>query len=165
MDFLAWELRPAAPDMLGLDAAFQTFLHEWSRHFGVRADYKCFGLDGSRLPPEVETNLYRILQEALQNVHKHAGADRVSVLLERRGGLASLIVEDNGRGYDPQGEEAAGAGEGMGVTNMRERAALVGGGVEIESTRGAGTTIFVRVPLGAPPGRASRGEQDRLGAE
>ena len=154
VDFLAWELRPAALDMLGLDAACQTFLHEWGLHFGVEADYKCFGLDGSRLPPEVETNFYRILQEALQNVHKHAGADRVSVLLERRDGLASLIVKDNGKGYDPLKEEAAGTNKGMGVTNMRERAALVGGALEIESAPGAGTTIFVRVPLGGPAARA-----------
>jgi PAS domain S-box-containing protein len=152
VDFLAWELRPASLDMLGLDAALQTFVHEWSGHFGVESTYRCLGLDGSRLPAEVETNLYRILQEALQNVHKHADASRVSVLLERRDGHAVLIVEDNGRGYDPDGEVAAGSNKGMGVVNMRERTALVGGYVEIESTPGAGTTIFVRVPLGGPDG-------------
>ena len=96
---------------------------------------------------EVETNLYRILQEALQNVHKHAGADRVGVILERRGGQTQLLIEDNGRGYDPEAEVAAGSNKGMGVTNMRERAALVGGSLEIESAAGRGTTVFVRIPL------------------
>jgi PAS domain S-box-containing protein len=150
VDFLAWELRPAALDQLGLDAALQTFVTEWGEHFGVRADYRGFGSASARLPPEVETNLYRILQEALQNVSKHAGADHVSVLLERRDGQAVLIVEDNGRGYDPEHEVAAGSGKGMGTTNMRERAALVGGTLEIESSPGSGTTIFVRVPAGGP---------------
>ena len=113
----------------------------------MEADYRCLGLGGPRLPAEVETNLYRILQEALQNVHKHAGATQVSVLLERRDGQAVLIVEDDGRGYDPEEEVSAGSHKGMGVVNMRERAALSGGSLEMESSLGAGTTIFVRVPL------------------
>ena len=156
VDFLAWELRPAALDELGLDAALQTFVREWSHQFGVEAKYRGFGPDAPRLAPEVETNLYRILQEALQNVHKHAGADRVSVQLERRGGRVVLVVEDNGRGYDPGEEEAAGTNKGMGVTNMRERAALVGGELEIESSPGTGMTIYVRVPLGGPEDRGER---------
>ena len=147
VDFLAWDLRPAALDMLGLDAALKTYVREWSKHFGVEADYRCLGLDGRRLPAEAETNFYRILQEALQNVHKHAGATQVSVLLERRDGQAVLIVEDDGRGYDPEEEVSAGSHKGMGVVNMRERAALSGGSLEMESSLGAGTTIFVRVPL------------------
>jgi PAS domain S-box-containing protein len=147
VDFLAWELRPAALDHLGLDAALEKFVSEWSEHFGVEAEYHGLGLDGERLPPEVETNLYRILQEALQNVQKHAGADRVSVLLERRGGQAVLVVEDNGEGYDPKAEMAAASNKSMGVINMRERAALIGGSLEIESAPGHGATIYVRVPL------------------
>ena len=150
VDFLAWELRPAALDQLGLDAALQTFVREWSAHFRVEADYRGFGSDAPRLPPEVETNFYRILQEALQNVHKHAGAKHVSVQLERRDGQAVLIVEDDGKGYDPEEEVFAEGDKGMGVTNMRERAALVGGTLEVESSPGAGTTIFVRVPAAGP---------------
>ncbi len=80
----------------------------------------------------------------------------MSVLLEQRDGQAVLIVEDNGRGYDPEAEEAAGTNKGMGVTNMRERAALLGGDVEIESTPGAGTTVFVRVPAAGPDERGER---------
>jgi PAS domain S-box-containing protein len=152
VDFLAWELRPAALDMLGLDAALRDFVREWSDHFRVEADYHGSLPEGARLTPEVETNLYRILQEALQNVHKHAGATRVSVQLERRDGQVVLIVEDNGKGYDADAEEAAGTNKGMGVTNMGERAALVGGELEVESAPGAGATIYVRVPLGGADG-------------
>jgi signal transduction histidine kinase len=98
----------------------------------------------------VETNLYRILQEALQNVHKHAGATQVSVTLTRRDGTATLVIEDNGRGYDPDAEKAAGTSKGMGVTNMRERARLLGGEVKFQTAPGAGTTIYVRVPTKSP---------------
>jgi PAS domain S-box-containing protein len=147
VDFLAWELRPSVLDQIGLDAALQSFVLEWSDHFGIEAHYHGPGESALRLPPEVETNLYRILQEALQNVHKHAGATRVSVILEWRDGQVSLIVEDNGQGYDPDAEEEAGSNNGMGVTNMRERAALFGGELVIESTPGQGTTIFVRAPV------------------
>lgn len=147
VDFLAWELRPAALDHLGLDAALRSFVRDWSEHFRVAADYHGFGPDAARLPSEVETNLYRILQEALQNVHKHAEAKRVSLLLERSDGRVVLIVEDDGRGFDPEAEAAENGERGMGVTNMRERAALLGGSLEVESAPGAGTTLFVRVPV------------------
>jgi two-component system CheB/CheR fusion protein len=153
VDFLAWELRPVALDQLGLDAALETFVREWSQHFDVEATYRGLGTEGPRLSPEVETNLYRILQEALQNVHKHAGATHVSVLLERRDGRVALIVEDNGHGYDPEAEVAADSNKGMGIVNMRERAALVGGSLEVESTPGAGVTIFVRLPFKPAPPR------------
>jgi PAS domain S-box-containing protein len=153
VDFLAWELRPAALDEIGLDAALRSFVREWGGHFQIEADYRGFGPDAPRLAPEVETNLYRILQEALQNVHKHAGATHVSVILEQRDGRVALIVEDDGRGYDPEAEVAAGSNKGMGVVNMRERAALVGGELEVESTPGAGVTIFVRLPFKPEPPR------------
>ena len=145
VEFLAWELRPASLDLLGLDAALQAYVRDWSQQFGIQANYHVAGMEGTRLAPEVETNLYRIFQEALQNVHKHAHADRVNVLLERRDGTAVLIVEDNGKGYDEELE--ASAERGMGVTNMKERAALVGGSLEIEFEPGNGTTLFVRVPV------------------
>lgn len=148
VDFLAWKLRPAALDTLGLDAVLQTFLREWSEHFDIAAEYKGPSKTAPRLAPEVETNLYRILQEALQNINKHAKATQVSVILECDEKQAKLIVEDNGRGYDIHAERI-GDSKGMGITNMRERAALVGGEMEIESIIGTGTTIFIRVPLTA----------------
>ena len=161
VDFLAWEMRPASLDALGVEAALQNFVREWSKQFGVEAEFHSSGFDGERLQLEVETNLYRILQEALQNVHKHAGADRVDVLLERRGDAAVLIVEDNGKGYNAEREVARGSSKGMGVVNMRERAALVGGSLEIESTPGKGTTVFVRVPCEAGPPAPPGGEEPR----
>jgi two-component system, chemotaxis family, CheB/CheR fusion protein len=161
VDFLAWEMRPASLDELGVEAALQNFVREWAKQFGVEAAFHSSGFEDERLQPEVEANLYRILQEALQNVHKHAGADRVDVLLERRDGEAVLIVEDNGKGYDAEREVARDSNKGMGVVNMRERATLVGGALEMESTPGRGTTIFVRVPFKAEPPAPADGEEPR----
>jgi two-component system, chemotaxis family, CheB/CheR fusion protein len=146
VDFLAWELRPSALDELGLIAAIERFIVEWSKHFGVTAQFHSNGMDGVRLAPKAEINLYRIIQEALNNIHKHAAAVRVDILLERRGKRAVLIIEDDGRGIEPEKLTADGA-QGLGLIGMRERAGLIGGSLEIESTPGKGTTIFVRVPI------------------
>lgn|GEM_PF-1309307 len=146
LNFLAWELRPAGLAELGLEVALENFVREWSEHFRIAADYQSFGLNDAHLSPEVETNIYRILQEALQNVHKHAKADRVSVMLQRHLDHAVLIIEDDGKGYHAD-EEMAADNKGMGIVNMRERAALIGGSLQIESSPGGGTTILVRVPL------------------
>ena len=100
------------------------------------------------MPYEIETNLYRIAQEALNNIQKHAKAKNVSVLLEKRGKSVTLIVEDDGVGFAAgEGEaDADGSGRGLGLVGMRERATLVGGTLEIESAPGAGTTVYARVP-------------------
>ena len=145
VDFMAWELRPAALDELGLAATLENYAHEWSEHFHVPAEYHSSGLSKRRLTPEIETNLYRIAQEALNNIAKHAEAKRVGIILERRGKHVALIIEDDGRGFETEGLEANEA-RGMGLLNMRERASLVGGTLEIESAPGEGTTIFARVP-------------------
>ena len=101
-----------------------------------------------RLAREVETTLYRIAREALTNVFRHANAKRVSVLLQRRADHVSLIVEDDGRGFDAAAMLRAPATQGkLGLLGMQERATLAGGSVEIESSPGAGTTVFVRMPL------------------
>ena len=146
VDFIAWELRPAALDQLGLAAAADNFTREWSRHYRIPAEFRAVGLDGPRPKPEVETNLYRILQEALNNLHKHAQANRAEVLLERIDGHVLLIVGDDGRGFEPG--RAVDGERGMGLLSMNERAAQVGGTLEIESAPGEGTTIFARVPIG-----------------
>jgi PAS domain S-box-containing protein len=144
VDFLAWELRPAALDQLGLPAAVETFVREWSTHFRIPAEFQALGLGDARLAPEVETNLYRVAQEALNNICKHAGARNVAVLLERRDDQVVLVVEDDGKGFDPGG--AVEGERGMGLLNMRERAEQVGGALEIESGPVAGTTLYARVP-------------------
>src|SRR5690606_21420944 len=102
------------------------------------------GCDDIRLPPEAETNLYRVAQEALHNVVRHADATHVTVLLQRIDGALLLVVEDDGCGFDPASLATAGH---LGLLSMRERAALAGGTLEIESRPQAGTAVFVRVPL------------------
>jgi two-component system CheB/CheR fusion protein len=147
VSFLAWELRPTALDDLGLEAAIGNFTREWSQHFEIAADFHSAGLTDKRLDSEVETNLYRISQEALNNIFKHAKASNVSVLLELRKNNVVLIVEDNGQGFDPKEESIIRAsGKGLGLIGMRERANLVGGSLEIESAPGQGTAIFALVP-------------------
>lgn len=147
VDFLAWELRPSVLDDLGLSAAMKRFVEDWSRQFNIPAQFNQIGLNGKQLLPEIEINLYRIGQEALNNTCKHAKANNASVLLERRDGTVSLIIEDDGTGFEPS-EKAIMIEDdrGMGLLGMRERAALIGGTLEIESAPGKGTTIFVRVP-------------------
>ena len=111
--------------------------------------------DAARLASESESHLYRIVQEALNNVSKHAAARHVSVLLEHNDGEVRLIIEDDGRGFDAEQAAAGLNHRGMGLTSMQERAALIGGRVEFESAPGQGTTVFARVPIQATT--ASRG--------
>jgi two-component system CheB/CheR fusion protein len=148
VDFLAWELRPAALDDLGLKVALSNFVEEWSKHFAIPADFHTTGMDKERPAPEAETNLYRIAQEALNNAYKHAQASRVDVLLERRDGSVVLIVEDDGIGFEVNDEGVS--ENGLGLVGMRERAMLIGGTLEIESKPNQGTTVFARVPLTLP---------------
>jgi PAS domain S-box-containing protein len=102
VDFLAWELRPAALDDLGLIVSLENYVREWSRHAGVTAEFHAPKSRKLRLTPEIETNLYRITQEALNNTHKHAKAGQVTVLLEKREDLIVLIIEDDGVGFNPK---------------------------------------------------------------
>jgi signal transduction histidine kinase/DNA-binding NarL/FixJ family response regulator len=145
---LAWELRPAALDDFGLDMALRRYASEWSEHNGVAADFHSQGVETHRLPAELETTLYRITQEALTNVLRHAKAQHVGVILERRPDHVLLIVEDDGRGFDAQAVlKTADAHGKLGLLGMQERVILANGTIEIESAPGAGTTVFVRIPL------------------
>jgi signal transduction histidine kinase len=145
---LAVELRPPALDTLGLVAALQSHLDEWSTRHGIEYDFHARGLRGTRLSRDVETTLYRVIQEALTNVVKHARARRVGLLLERRVGTAQAILEDDGAGFDVDRVLASPeTARRLGVRGMRERLALVGGDLEIESTPGSGTTLYARVPV------------------
>jgi PAS domain S-box-containing protein len=140
--FLAWELRPAVLDHLGLDVALPRYVREWSEHYGIEAKYGGDGLHADGISREAEIALYRIAQEALTNVAKHAQASRVDVFLESRDGYLVLVVEDDGVGFDP--EHAATRERGIGLLGMRERAGLIGAQFELESRSGEGTSIFVR---------------------
>jgi signal transduction histidine kinase len=139
---LAVELRPSALDDFGLVAALERLADSFAEQTGISVDFQA-ALADERLPDESETALYRIVQESLTNVVKHARARRVSILLTRRDGSVKAVVEDDGQGFDPA---AAGDG-GFGLVGMRERLALLGGRLEIESAPEAGTTVAAEVPV------------------
>jgi signal transduction histidine kinase len=143
VDQLVWELRPTALDDLGLRAALENYVQSWSSRVGVPATLHTSGLLDHRLAPDAETALYRIAQEALTNVAKHARATSVGVILDRNADHVVLIIEDDGIGFDAAGAERA--GQGFGLVGMQERAGLVGATLEIESSAGRGTTVFVRM--------------------
>lgn len=145
LDSLTWQLRPVALDHLGLQTALAGLVSGWMSRFGIAADYAWTGSEVPRLPPDVETNLYLIAQEALHNVYKHARASTVTVLLQHVGDTLQLTVEDDGQGFELADGPAA-APEHLGLVSMRERAALIGGTLQIESSE-SGTTVLVRVPL------------------
>jgi PAS domain S-box-containing protein len=152
---LAWGLRPPALDDLGLEAALYNYVEEWAERSRVPVDFHSAGFGGGRLPLTHETAVYRIAQEALTNVAKHSGADRVSFILERRGDHVLAVIEDNGGGFDVEAAAPpAGRGRRLGLLGMRERAALLGGTINVETAPGAGTTLFVRIPFDA---RAAEG--------
>jgi PAS domain S-box-containing protein len=146
LDFMAWELRPAALDELGLVKVLDTYVEEWSRHAGVRAVFQAPLHGVERFASDVEVSVYRIAQEALHNVAKHARAGSVNVLLETRGQNMVLVIEDDGIGFDGVGSSE----QMIGVIGMRERAAAVGGTLEIEPTPGGGTTVLARIPIVIP---------------
>jgi signal transduction histidine kinase len=139
---LAVELRPSALDDFGLVAALERLAESFAEQTGISVDFQT-ALAGERLPEEVETALYRIVQESLTNVVKHAQARRVSILLARKDGAVKAVVEDDGQGFDP----AEQTDDGYGLMGMRERLALLGGRLEVESGHDGGTTIAAEVPV------------------
>jgi PAS domain S-box-containing protein len=147
VDHLVWELRPTALDDLGLQAALANYVKNWSERTRISSELRAVGLLDNRLAPDAETTLYRIAQEALTNVAKHARATHVEVILERRDDHVLLIIEDDGAGFDP--DMQAGARNGFGLLGMQERAALVGATLQLESAPGKGTTILVRMAASA----------------
>jgi signal transduction histidine kinase len=139
---LAVELRPKALDDFGLVPALERLTQTFAEQTGISVDLET-ALPDERLPSDVETALYRIVQESLTNVVKHARAQSVSILLRRRGGAIAVVIEDDGRGFDPAGVRDG----GFGLTGMRERLALLGGRLDVESSEGGGTTLALEVPL------------------
>ena len=140
---LAVELRPAVLDDFGLVPALERLTDAFAEQSDVRVDFHS-ALGGLRLPGEVETTLYRVVQESLTNIVKHASAHNVSVSIARRGSTVAAVIEDDGAGFDQRAVRE----EGVGLLGMRERLSFVDGRLEIESRPGAGTTIVAEVPLG-----------------
>lgn len=149
---MAIDLRPSVLDDHGLIVAVQGYTQDYSQRHQLPVDYQTIGFNGERLPPPIETALYRIVQEALTNVAKYAQAHRISVLLDKRPGQISAIVEDDGCGFDVASTlSAAPHARRLGLYGMQERAALCGGTLTIESRPGGGTSVFVRLPMTYDP--------------
>jgi signal transduction histidine kinase len=139
---LAVELRPSALDDFGLVPAIERLADTFRERSGMEVDVEV-QIGDERLPGPVETTLYRIVQEALTNIAKHAGARHVSIILARKNGAIAALVEDDGAGFDASAEVDG----GLGLVGMRERVRLVGGVLRIESTPGSGTTLLAEVPV------------------
>ena len=146
---LAVELRPTVLDDMGLIAALERFVNEYKRQQDIMVvDLEVHNQVTGRLPSEVETTLYRIVQEALTNVAKYAKARNVSIVLEIRPGGVNLIIEDDGVGFNLEILKQTNQGrQNLGLAGMLERSTLLGGTLEIESEPGQGTTLYVRLPL------------------
>jgi signal transduction histidine kinase len=140
---LAVNLRPASLDHLGLVTTLQQFIHEFSRQYGITVEFDTVGIQEKRLPIEIETALFRIIQESLTNVVLHAQATQVDVLLSLTEKHISAIIEDNGVGFTHASTMTE---EQLGLFGMRERVEMLGGRFTIESSPGKGTTIKAEVP-------------------
>ncbi len=141
----AVKLRPATLDHLGLVSALAQYIQEFNRQYHLDVQFEAIGLAADRLPGDLETALFRIVQESLTNVALHAQASRVDVLLNRRGGSLVLTVEDNGVGFDPNQPLHP---DRLGLFGMRERVEMLGGKLMVESGPGKGTMISAEVPHG-----------------
>jgi signal transduction histidine kinase len=146
---LITELRPAALDELGLQPALEALVRRTSARFGLEVDAS-FDLasagDRSRLSGEIESTAYRLVQEAINNVVKHAQAERIQVKVIEAGGSVHLSVRDDGNGFDPSRTDG-----GFGLIGMQERVELVGGRLSIESARGRGTVVRAELPATHEP--------------
>lgn len=139
---LAVELRPRALDDFGLVAALERLVQTFQEQTGLEVIMEP-RLGPERLPSEIETALYRIIQEALTNVVKHAHATRVSIVLSRRGNTVSAVFEDDGRGFAVDEARA----NRLGILGIKERLSLLDGSLTVESSPGGGTTLVAEVPL------------------
>jgi PAS domain S-box-containing protein len=143
---MALDLRPMLLDDLGLVPATRWYVSRYSERTGIDVQMEVVGLE-ERLDPEVETTLYRVAQEALTNVARHAQASHVRLRLERKAGLVAATIKDDGRGFEMARLVEDASERGAGLMGMQERVALLGGGLEIQSSRGEGTCLSVEIPL------------------
>lgn len=140
-------MRPPILDDYGLDSALARLIKELSGYAGVSIDYQYSCPPGSgRLPSRIEVTLYRIAQEAITNIVRHANADRASVVVLQQHDDVILLVEDHGCGFDPASVRID-SGAHLGIMGMKERAALLGGSCTVESAPGASTTVRIRIPI------------------
>ena len=142
---MALQLRPSVLDDLGLPEALKRQVSDWKKRTDLNIDLAITGLDDTRLPPAIETALYRITQEALTNIVRHAEADTASIFIERQSDKVLAIIEDDGQGFDASMIDR---NDGhLGLYGIRERAELLSGHLEIESEPAQGTSLFIEIPL------------------
>ncbi|HET9228865.1 MAG TPA: sensor histidine kinase [Thermoanaerobaculia bacterium] len=142
---LSHDLHPAALERRGLAEALRDLCAEMERRHGLQVVFSLAGTEDS-FPPEIALGLYRIAQEALANTVRHAGAQTAQVSLRATARSASLSIEDDGAGFDPDAARHVG---GVGLASIQERAQLLGGRCRIASAPGSGTEIEIAVPLPA----------------
>jgi signal transduction histidine kinase len=142
---LAVQLRPSVLDDFGLPEAVRRQVADCQKRYPINIDLAITGLDDCRLPPAVETALYRITQEALTNIIRHAKAETASIFIERSEDQVLAIIDDDGQGFDPERIERQDGH--LGLYGIRERAELLSGHLVIESEPGAGTSLYVEIPL------------------
>jgi PAS domain S-box-containing protein len=144
---LALDLRPSLLDDLGLLPTLQWYLDRYSQRSGIEVAVEFQGME-SRLSDEIETTLYRVIQEALTNIARHAKAGRVHLSLERSAAAVTATIQDDGRGFDVEETQGSAASlGGMGLLGIQDRVSTLGGHVEIHSGRGQGTRIRIEIPL------------------
>lgn len=148
---LSLDLRPSMLDDLGLGPTLRWYLNRFARRLDVEVEVETVGLE-ERLPAELETLLYRVVQEALTNVAKHANAHWVRLRIERGESIVTAALEDDGIGFDVLKSAGGDAShDGMGLLGMRERVALWGGRFHIESSAARGTRLTIEIPLARCP--------------
>jgi two-component system sensor histidine kinase UhpB len=154
---LSMDLRPTMLDELGLIPTLRWYIQNFSNRLNIDSQFQVIGFE-EKLPPQIETAFYRIVQEALNNISKHAGANRVEIFFEHRDSTICASITDNGRGFDlgrvchPESP-----GRGFGIMGMQERVSLLGGKIDIQSSPGRGTRIHIKVPY---PKGADEGEKN-----
>jgi len=145
---IALDLRPAGLSNLGLAAALESSLQDWAAQTGVEIDFVANGVKDTQFSPEVEIAIYRVVQEGLTNVAKHAAANRVSLLVDRSQGDLRIVLEDDGKGFETaEVLVSPERGRRLGLQGMRERVTQLGGTLAVESSPGSGTALFARIPL------------------
>jgi signal transduction histidine kinase len=145
---VALELRPSSLDDLGLVKAVRNVAATWSARCGIEADVEFSQYAPAGISTEVETAVYRIIQEALNNVAKHSRAKHVSIILQRAAGHIQIVIEDDGCGFDTtKPRRAADHSGGLGIKGIRERLSVLGGSLDIESAPEQGATLIARIPV------------------
>ena len=144
------DLRPASLDRFGLVLALEQHAKTYGTATGLRIDFCAPGLETAHFSPEVTTAVFRIAQEALTNIVKHAQAQMASVMLTHRGGKLVLIIEDDGKGFDfAEARRRRSGGQQLGLVGMEERVQVLGGTLTMESSPGSGTTLVMELPYEA----------------